>query len=128
MWFKKALFVYSPLSAILAPFFKTNSNIATNKIPIALNTKLKRSIRIINAEEVIDVSSFLVHAEDLIQIVNELFNLGADAVAINGKRRTRQVPESTDPEILLRQFFSVQNEGDGDLACFFGGPDNDMTQ
>ena len=32
--------------------FKTNMNIPTNKIPIALNTKLKRSIRILNAEEV----------------------------------------------------------------------------
>lgn len=32
--------------------FKTNSNIPTEKIPIALNTKLKRSIRIIDAEEV----------------------------------------------------------------------------
>lgn len=32
--------------------FKTNSNIPIEKIPIALNTKLKRSIRIIKAEEV----------------------------------------------------------------------------
>ena len=32
--------------------FKTESNIPLEKIPIALNTKLKRSIRIINAEEV----------------------------------------------------------------------------
>ena len=32
--------------------FKTNSNIPTEKIPIALNTNLKRSIRIISAEEV----------------------------------------------------------------------------
>lgn len=32
--------------------FKTDSKIPTSKIPIALNTKLKRSIRIINAEEV----------------------------------------------------------------------------
>ena len=32
--------------------FKTNSNIPLEKIPIALNTKLKRSIRIIKAEEV----------------------------------------------------------------------------
>lgn len=32
--------------------FKTNSQIPVSKIPIALNTKLKRSIRIINAEEV----------------------------------------------------------------------------
>jgi len=32
--------------------FKTNSNIPTDKIPIALNTKLKHSIRIKDAEEV----------------------------------------------------------------------------
>ena len=32
--------------------FKTSSNIPLEKIPIAINTKLKRSIRIINAEEV----------------------------------------------------------------------------
>lgn len=32
--------------------FKTNSNIPIEKIPIALNTKLKRSIRILVAEEV----------------------------------------------------------------------------
>ena len=32
--------------------FKTNSSIPVSKIPIALNTKLKRSIRIIKAEEV----------------------------------------------------------------------------
>lgn len=32
--------------------FKTNSTISTQKFPIALNTKLKKSIRIINAEEV----------------------------------------------------------------------------
>ncbi len=32
--------------------FKTNSNISIEKVPIALNTKLKRSVRIIEAEEV----------------------------------------------------------------------------
>lgn len=32
--------------------FKTNSNIPIEKVPIALNTKLKRSIRIIKAQEV----------------------------------------------------------------------------
>ena len=32
--------------------FKTNSNITVEKIPIALNTKLKKSIRILSAEEV----------------------------------------------------------------------------
>ena len=32
--------------------FKTNSNIPVEKFPIALNTKLKRSIRVLSAEEV----------------------------------------------------------------------------
>lgn len=32
--------------------FKTNSNIPVEKIPIALNSNLKKSIRIISAEEV----------------------------------------------------------------------------
>lgn len=34
--------------------FKTNSKLPVEKFPIALNTKLKRSIRVINAEEVED--------------------------------------------------------------------------
>ena len=34
--------------------FKTNSKIPIEKIPIALNTKLKKTIRILNAEEVED--------------------------------------------------------------------------
>lgn len=42
--------------------------------------------REVNEEEVIDVSSYIVHEADLIQIVNELFNAGADAISINGKR------------------------------------------
>ena len=32
--------------------FKTNSNIPVEKFPIAINTKLKKSIRILSAEEV----------------------------------------------------------------------------
>ena len=32
--------------------FKTNSNIPTEKFPIALNTKLKRSVRVLSAKEV----------------------------------------------------------------------------
>lgn len=42
--------------------------------------------REINQEEIIDVNSYLVHDGDLIHIVNELFNVGADAISINGKR------------------------------------------
>lgn len=42
--------------------------------------------REVNPEEVIDISSYLVHEEDLIHIINELYNAGADAISINGKR------------------------------------------
>lgn len=42
--------------------------------------------REISEEEIIDVNSYLVHEGDLIHIVNELYNAGADAISINGKR------------------------------------------
>ena len=42
--------------------------------------------REVNSNEVLDVSSLLVHEQDLRHIVNELFNAGADAISINGKR------------------------------------------
>lgn len=42
--------------------------------------------REVSDEEIIDVNSYLVHDGDLIHIVNELFNVGADAISINGKR------------------------------------------
>lgn len=42
--------------------------------------------REISEEEILDVNSYLVHEGDLIHIVNELFNAGADAISINGKR------------------------------------------
>lgn len=42
--------------------------------------------REISEEEIIDVNSYLVHEGDLIYIVNELYNVGADAISINGKR------------------------------------------
>ena len=40
----------------------------------------------IKANEVINISGYLVHEEDLLYIVNELFNSGADAVSINNQR------------------------------------------
>lgn len=40
----------------------------------------------INAEEVLNISGYIVHEEDLLYIVNELFNAGADAVSINNQR------------------------------------------
>ena len=42
--------------------------------------------REISEEEIIDVNSYLVHDGDLKHIINELFNVGADAISINGKR------------------------------------------
>lgn len=42
--------------------------------------------REIEATELIDASQLLVHEEDLLQIVNELFNAGADAISINDQR------------------------------------------
>lgn len=40
----------------------------------------------INANEVLNINGYLVHEEDLLYIVNELFNSGADAVSINEQR------------------------------------------
>ena len=34
----------------------------------------------------LNVSQYLVHEEDLLQVVNELFNAGAEAISINGHR------------------------------------------
>ena len=38
------------------------------------------------AKDEIDLNKYLVHEEDLLQIVNELFNAGAEAISINGHR------------------------------------------
>ncbi len=42
--------------------------------------------REVDSNEVANISGYLVHEEDLLYIVNELFNSGADAVAINDQR------------------------------------------
>lgn len=42
--------------------------------------------RDVSAEDVLNISDYIVHYSDLIQIVNELFNTGADAVSINDQR------------------------------------------
>lgn len=39
-----------------------------------------------NAKEEINLAQYLVHEEDLLQVVNELFNAGAEAISINGHR------------------------------------------
>ena len=40
----------------------------------------------VNSDEVLNINGYLVHEEDLLYIVNELFNAGADAVSINNQR------------------------------------------
>ena len=40
----------------------------------------------IKANEVLNINGYLVHEDDLLYIVNELFNSGADAVSINDQR------------------------------------------
>ncbi len=42
--------------------------------------------REVDTTEVLNISSYLVHEEDLLQIINELFNAGADAISINNQR------------------------------------------
>ena len=42
--------------------------------------------RDVSADEVLNISSYLVHYNDLMEIVNELFNTGAEAVSINNQR------------------------------------------
>lgn len=42
--------------------------------------------REINSNEVLNISDYLVHEEDLLYIINELFNSGADAISINDQR------------------------------------------
>lgn len=56
--------------------------------------------REINVEEVIDVSLLLVHEGDLLQIVNELFNSGADAISINEQRITNTTSIQCDGNII----------------------------
>ena len=47
-----------------------------------------------------DISSYLVHEEDLLQIVNELFNAGADAISINDQRIVSTTSILCDGNIL----------------------------
>lgn len=42
--------------------------------------------RDVDSNEVLNINGYLVHEEDLLYIVNELFNAGADAVSINNQR------------------------------------------
>ena len=42
--------------------------------------------REVDSNQVLNINGYLVHEEDLLYIVNELFNAGADAVSINEQR------------------------------------------
>lgn len=42
--------------------------------------------RDVDSSEVLNINGYLVHEEDLLYIVNELYNAGADAVSINDER------------------------------------------
>ena len=56
--------------------------------------------REINVNEVLNISGYLVHEEDLLYIVNELFNAGADAVSINDQRIVSTTAIQCDGNIL----------------------------
>lgn len=56
--------------------------------------------REVKADEVLDISSYLVHEQDLIHIINELFNAGADAISINNKRIVNTTSILCDGNIL----------------------------
>lgn len=48
----------------------------------------------------LNVSQYLVHEEDLLQIVNELFNAGAEAISINDHRVTNTTAIRCDGNII----------------------------
>lgn len=56
--------------------------------------------REVNSEEVLNISGYLVHEEDLLYIVNELFNSGADAVSINEQRIVNTTAIQCDGNII----------------------------
>lgn len=54
----------------------------------------------VNTEEILDINSYLVHEEDLLYIINELFNCGADAISINDERIVSTTPILCDGNII----------------------------
>lgn len=56
--------------------------------------------REVNSQEVINISGYLVHEEDLLYIVNELFNAEADAVSINDQRIVNSTSILCDGNII----------------------------
>ena len=56
--------------------------------------------RDVNSNEVANINGYLVHEEDLLYIVNELFNAGADAISINDQRIVASTPILCDGNII----------------------------
>ena len=56
--------------------------------------------REISSNEVLNISGYLVHEADLLYIVNELFNCGADAVSINDQRVVSTTAIACDGNIV----------------------------
>ena len=56
--------------------------------------------REVNTDEVLNISGYIVHEEDLLYIVNELLNARADAVAINDQRVVSTTSIVCDGNIL----------------------------
>ena len=56
--------------------------------------------RDVNSNEVVNISGYLVHEEDLLYIINELFNAGADAISINDQRVVANTPIVCDGNII----------------------------
>ena len=56
--------------------------------------------REVKEEDIIDLNSYLVHEGDLIHIINELYNAGADAISINGKRIVNTTSILCDANII----------------------------
>ena len=54
----------------------------------------------VKTNEVINISGYLVHEEDLLYIVNELFNSGADAISINDQRVVSTTSIQCDGNII----------------------------
>ena len=51
-------------------------------------------------EDELNISQYLVHEEDLLQVVNELFNAGAEAISINEHRVTNSTAIRCDGNII----------------------------
>ena len=93
--------------------FKTNSNIPVEKIPIALNTKLKKSIRIKDAEEVDERFHSRYNCKQ--KTYRYIINNGKNASAIY-RNLEYFIPEKLDVEAMKKAI--VYFEGEHDFKGF----------